>query len=145
VTMNRSHYSEKQTFPASIDHLHEILAWIIQAAQEKGFSDRDLYQIELASEEAIVNVIQHSYRDLAGDVSIEIQSFDHELHISISDCGRPFNPLVGNPKTPDTSLEQRPIGGLGILFIRKCMDSAAYQRKENQNILTLTKRKSTGI
>jgi len=47
----------------------------------------------------------------------------------------PFNPLAQKPKAPvNASLEERQMGGLGLLFIRKCLDEVSYQRKNNQNI-----------
>jgi anti-sigma regulatory factor (Ser/Thr protein kinase) len=61
----------------------------------------------------------------------------------LSNQGRPFNPLVRKQGT-DTSaaLEKRTPGGLGLLFIRKCMDDVSYQRHDRQNILMAGQKKS---
>jgi serine/threonine-protein kinase RsbW len=37
------------------------------------------------------------------------------------------------------SVEERPVGGLGIFLISQIMDEMDYTRKENLNILTLNK------
>ena len=65
---------------------------------------------------------------------------DSQLRIEIRDDGIPFDPLA-HPE-PDTSipLEEKPIGGLGILMARKSMDDISYERRDSENILTLTKR-----
>ncbi|MEI6377281.1 MAG: ATP-binding protein [bacterium] len=36
-------------------------------------------------------------------------------------------------------MEDRPIGGLGIHFIKKLTDTQSYERSDGRNILTLTK------
>lgn len=37
------------------------------------------------------------------------------------------------------SLEERPIGGLGIFLIRSIMNEISYQRLDNENRLTMKK------
>ena len=44
-------------FFASLDQLHEMLSFIREEATAMDFDTQRLYQIELASEEALVNVI----------------------------------------------------------------------------------------
>jgi serine phosphatase RsbU (regulator of sigma subunit)/anti-sigma regulatory factor (Ser/Thr protein kinase) len=59
--------------------------------------------------------------------------------LTVSDDGRPYDPLAHDD--PDTTLaaEDRPIGGLGILIVKKMADTVIYRRDANRNILTLTK------
>jgi anti-sigma regulatory factor (Ser/Thr protein kinase) len=42
---------------------------------------------------------------------------------------------------PDTtlSIEDRDIGGLGVHLVKNVMDDVSYQRRNNRNIVTLTK------
>ena len=105
-----------------------------------GFDTKRLYQIELASEEALVNVIHHSYADLGGVIEIGIKANPGRLEIRICDGGAPFNPLAKRTPQQHADLSERVTGGLGLLFIRKCMDEVSYERKSNRNILTLIKK-----
>ena len=52
----------------------------------------------------------------------------------------PYNPLAH--ADPDTSLaaDERPIGGLGILMVKKLADSVSYLRKYNRNFVTVLKK-----
>ena len=52
----------------------------------------------------------------------------------------PFNPL--EKEEPDISLsaEERQIGGLGILMVKKIMDTVTYEYKDKQNVVTMEKR-----
>ncbi|MBF8263733.1 MAG: rsbW [Parachlamydiales bacterium] len=130
---------KSRVFCAALDELHEMLQWIRSEAAQMGFGPSDLYRIELAAEEAIVNVIHHSYSKRGGEIGIGIQSQPHAMQIEITDSGQPFNPLEQKPKQAGATLEEREEGGLGIVFIEKCMDQISYERKNNRNVLTLTK------
>ena len=70
---------ETRTFSASLEQLHEMLYWIRDAAEKMGFGSSDLYKIELAAEEALVNVIHHSYRR-QGRWSYYFDQFDCRVH-----------------------------------------------------------------
>ncbi len=135
----------KKSFVATLDQLHEMVGWIRGIAEGVGFSSMDRYKVQLAAEEAIVNVIHYSYGDKGGEILIEIDPCVERLQIMITDWGVAFNPLVRRSKAHlHGSLEERTMGGLGILFIRKCLDEVSYQRKAEQNILTLIKKVAKG-
>lgn len=61
------------------------------------------------------------------------------VEIQFIDEGRPYNPL--NAAEPDVTLpvEQREVGGLGILMTKKSMDAVEYRFEDNKNILTIKK------
>jgi sigma-B regulation protein RsbU (phosphoserine phosphatase) len=40
----------------------------------------------------------------------------------------------------DTHVSQQKVGGLGIHLMRHYMDSLSYERKDGQNVLTMTKK-----
>ncbi len=72
------------------------------------------------------------------EIVIQIEIMHDRLIIKLSDDGIPFNPFdrIG----PDTTLsvEEREIGGLGVLLVTKMTHSHSYQRLRNRNIITLT-------
>jgi len=129
-------------FFASVEYLQEMLGFILSEAKKTGFQAASLNQLELASEEAIVNIIHHAYQDRGGEIEIALFSEPQKkIVIIISDGGIPFNPLTQMP-LPDLSgsLEEREIGGLGLLFMRKYLDEIAYERQGDWNVLTLVKK-----
>jgi anti-sigma regulatory factor (Ser/Thr protein kinase) len=66
---------------------------------------------------------------------------DHErLKLTLTDDGPPFDPF--SQAAPDTtlSIEDRPIGGLGIHLVRKLMDEISYERRDGHNVVVLVKR-----
>ncbi|MDE3045607.1 MAG: ATP-binding protein [Verrucomicrobiota bacterium] len=119
-----------------------MLRWIHEQLALHGLDEVNARKVELASEEALVNIIQHAYKNTEGEVDIEIKEGEgNRIEIEIRDSGPPFNPL--KQKTtfdPLASLEEREIGGLGILFIRQYMDDVRYRRDGSANVLTLVKK-----
>ena len=98
-------------------------------------------KLELASEEAIVNVIQHGLPEKKGEVEIALKWGAGQVEIVIRHSGPPFNPLKEAPKvTPHAPIEEREAGGLGIYLIRQIMDDLIYLREGDENVLIMIKR-----
>ena len=102
-----------------------------------------VFQIGLVVEELGINVVNYAYED--GDeheFSISVTSGDGSLTLEIVDGGRAFDPLEEAPE-PDleASLEDRPIGGLGVYLVRTIMDELSYRREDGRNRLTAIKRR----
>jgi anti-sigma regulatory factor (Ser/Thr protein kinase) len=123
-------------FTASLGQLHMILEWIRQQLKPMDFSPKVLHRIELASEEALVNTIQHAYQGRPEKVEIKVELFKTKAEISFIDHGAPFNPVNAKSIDQDLPLEEREIGGLGIHFIRRCVDEMHYSYTEQKNVLT---------
>ena len=94
--------------------------------------------INLALEEAVSNVMLYAYPGKSGQVLVECDKAD-QLVFTITDCGVPFDPTQQADPDITLSVEERAIGGLGIHLVRQLMDDIRYERKDNKNILTLTK------
>lgn len=99
--------------------------------------------LNLAIEEAMVNCVNYAYpKGTEGEVSLTISWDDvqHELKFVLVDAGAPFDPTA--VPEPDTTLsaEERPIGGLGILLVRKIMDTVSYRREGQKNVFTMCKK-----
>ena len=98
-------------------------------------------KLNLAVEEAVVNVMNYAYpQGTVGDINIEAKGDDNQLEFIISDTGTPFDPTAKAEVDTTLSAEERPIGGLGIHLVRQIMDGVTYERKDNKNILTLKKK-----
>ena len=95
-------------------------------------------QIAIAVEEIFINIAHYAYQPVIGKVFIRVTVGD-EIVIEFADRGVPYNPL--NQPEPDTtkSAEEREIGGLGILMVKKIMDKVSYRYEGGHNILTISK------
>ena len=96
---------------------------------------------ELAVEEVVANVINYSG---ATGITVRAKVENGQLALTIEDDGKPFDPTQGS--TTDLSLlpDQRPPGGLGLIFLHQMVDELAYQYTDGHNILTIIKRTTNG-
>jgi serine/threonine-protein kinase RsbW len=131
------------TFPASFDYLDEIREFVAQVAREGGFSDKEIYSLQLAADEAASNIIEHAYAgdpDAGFDVTCEM--YGDALTIIMRDFGKPFDPSTVKPPNLKVGLSERQIGGLGLYLMRKLMDDVTYiSNPKTGNLLTMIKRK----
>lgn len=103
-----------------------MLQFICKQAQAVGFEGSFASKIELAAEEALVNIIHYGYPEKKGNISIKCLPLDQGIRIQIQDKGIAFDP-TDHAKTITFNTEA--IGGHGILFILKCMDEVQYEEK----------------
>jgi serine/threonine-protein kinase RsbW len=142
IVGNKSHQMIKN-FSASLDKLYDMLHFVKEQASIAGFDSPSITKIELAMEEALVNIISYGYPELSGNIDISCSLPDDKnagIKIIIRDKGIPYNPLTNAKKfDPEDSSLSKTIGGYGVFFILKIMDEVTYTRENNSNILTLTK------
>ena len=118
-----------------------LAAFMDTISEENGMDMEMSMNINLAVEEAVVNVMNYAYPEgTVGEVKIHASVVDELLTITIADSGSPFDPT--EKENPDINLpaEERAIGGLGILLVRQFMDTVTYQHTDGKNILILVKK-----
>jgi len=96
--------------------------------------------VSVALDELLSNTIAYGFAGRGGgEVSIDVELRTDRLCVTLTDNGKPFNPLdMGAPDTA-LSVEERQIGGLGIHVARRMMDDVAYHRRADRNVVSLTK------
>jgi len=118
-----------------LERMSQILE---ELGQSHHLPSKALHVVNLALEEILTNVISYGYEDKnEHEIIVRLSLQDGELVAEVEDDGRPFNPL--ELPEPDTTspLEERPVGGLGIHFVRKLMDAVEYSRKDGKNLLVM--------
>ena len=99
------------------------------------------HNIKLAVEEVAVNIMDYAYvADVKGQLKVKAMANDKRLKFIFTDSGRPFDPTSVSRADTTLTVEDRPIGGLGILLVRNLMDSINYERIDGQNVLRIEKR-----
>lgn len=131
----------KITLDADFDNLDEIREFVGEAASQVGFSDKEIYSIQLAADEASSNIIEHAYAGIKnGVLEIECSAIEGGLLIVLKDQGKPFDPASVPEPNVNADLSERKIGGLGMYLMRKLMDEVTYESSEEENKLTMIKR-----
>ena len=140
--------SETTTYPAQFKSLDKVRACVGRVAKTCGFKPSDVYNVQLAVDEAFTNIIEHAYGGESQDeIDCSCQYKDGALTIILWDRGRSFNPSEVPEPDLDTELENRQIGGLGLYFIHQLMDEVEFtfvpatREKRGYNVLKMVKYK----
>lgn len=127
--------------PNDIETIPQLNEFIDIVAEEIGLDMSLTMSLNLALEEAVVNVMLYAYsKEMKGDVEIRVTADDKWLTFVIVDSGVEFDPTTKGDADTTLSAEERPIGGLGIFLVRQLMDIIEYTRENGKNILTLRKK-----
>ena len=96
--------------------------------------------VNLAVEEAVVNVMNYAYPEgTRATIQLEVFADEESVRFELRDDGRPFDP-TSEEVDVENNVKNKIIGGMGIHLIRHYMDHITYERKDGQNILTMTKK-----
>ena len=130
------------TVKTQLEELARITTAVEEFGEQEEWPPALVFHVNLALEELGMNIMNHGYDEGIHEFDITLISDDDAVTIEIVDDGRPFDPLH-DPKEPDVgaAIEDRPIGGLGVFFVREMMDEMRYRREEGKNHLTLVSRR----
>ena len=133
--------TRRLVLPNDIETIPQLNEFIDLVAEEVGLDMSLTMSLNLAMEEAVVNVMDYAYPDgQKGDVEIEVTADQEWMTFVITDTGIAFDPTTKEDADTTLSAEERPIGGLGIFLVRQLMDDINYKREGNKNVLTLRKK-----
>lgn len=121
-----------------INEVGLLAEWLETIGEKYDVPMPDVFQLNLALEEAVVNVMSYAYPEQTGmPVTLTMDSDSGQLTFRLTDNGIPFDPTA--TEDPDITLaaEDREIGGLGTFLVRSIMDEVNYERHDNSNILTM--------
>ena len=94
------------------------------------------HNVELAFEEIATNIVRHG--SASDDIEVTIAFGDDEIVLTFDDNGAPFDPRDNPDSAVPGSLDDAPLGGLGLVLVRKISTRLAYARTpERRNNLTV--------
>jgi serine/threonine-protein kinase RsbW len=141
---------ERLTVPGRYTEIRHICDFVADGAAQAGFGDDDIFQVQLACDEACTNIIEHTYEaEDAGKITISWEIGRQYFKIIIRDNGKRFDPgdipPAPVPRAPvqvdDEDDFDVKVGGLGVYFMRKLMDKVTFDYAEGSgNVLTMVKR-----
>lgn len=137
----------KRTFPAKRERITEILDFVRTVAHGFGLPEQWDMPLSLVVDETVVNICDYAYPHESADKTITIilkrfgtpcERIQAGLMLVITDHGVPFNPLEAPLPNVHLPLEERNTGGLGVLLIRQFASEIRYDRRDDQNELSIT-------
>ena len=137
--------TKSQKFSDNLDSLGPIREFLSDSAKLAGLDKSRTYKLCLAVDEIATNIINYGYLRSGienGIIDVTIQIENNQLIVTLEDAATPFNPFdrkMPNDEELKKPLEERPIGGLGILLAKENVDefNYKYQNGKNHNIFVM--------
>ncbi len=123
-----------------ISELNRLNSHLEQLAEDWNIPEKPLFQINLAVDELVTNIINYGYEGGQHKIILIFSLKDDAVTIQIQDQGKAFNPLTTPEPDISEPTEKRKIGGLGIHLTKTLMDSIEYERIDDSNIVMLIKK-----
>lgn len=129
------------TVAATLENLSVVQTFIEQELEQCNCSMKAIMQISVAVEEIYVNIAHYAYNPTVGEATVRCAVGGGPVHVTIQflDSGKPFDPLARPDADTSLTAEERGIGGLGILMVKRSMDQVDYAYESGKNILTIRK------
>lgn len=126
------------TLRATLQDIPRALAAVDALFAEHPGRATEQFNLSLAVDEVLANIVGHSEVDNAGREVVLSLSIDAKaVHCTIRDNGPGFDPTQLSDPDLTSDLADRAIGGLGWHFVRTAMSAVRYERAQGWNVLHL--------
>ena len=129
------------TVDATLENVGIVTAFVDELLEQYSCPMRAQCQIDVAIDELFSNVARYAYNPDTGpvSVSVEVEQSPLQVVITFADGGVPYDPTSHEDPDVTAGIEERAVGGLGILLVKNTMDEVIYEHKDGKNILRIRK------
>ena len=133
------------TIEATPENVDKAIEFVDEMLEKYGCGMKEQMAIDVAVDELFANIAHYAYNPETGYATVKVDVVEDPLSVEITfvDNGKPYDPLAKDDPDTTQSIEDREIGGMGILIVKKSMDAVDYEYKDGKNILTIKKTFST--
>ena len=122
------------------DQIDTVRKFFDDYSKENKLTEKTVHDIQMALDELLTNIVNYGYEDTdEHQIDIHFGVNDDAVKVEIVDDSKPYNILEKDNPDISLSMEDKPIGGLGIFLIKKLMSNVDYYTKEGKNHLVMTK------
>ena len=118
----------------TMETVPQVAAFVEEHLEAFEVSMKMTMKLMVVVDEVYSNIVLYSG---ASEAEIRLEKDADTLCMVFQDNGKPYNPLEAKEPDVTASVEDRPIGGLGIFMVRKLMDSVEYMYQDGKNVLIL--------
>lgn len=126
---------------AALSALAEKVEGILET---RNLPPKVVFAMQLAIDELVSNILNHSSKEFASSqIEVRLGFGEGGVEVEVESEGDCFNPFLAGEPALDQSLDDRPIGGLGVHLTRKTMDDCRFAYRNGRNIVTVQKKLSS--
>jgi anti-sigma regulatory factor (Ser/Thr protein kinase) len=130
----------KLTLAAELSSLAQFREFIKSLCSQAGVDEQSCYDLQIASDEACTNVINHGYAGMnPGSIILELKASPEFIVMTITDFGHPFEPVEAPQPDVEAMMLEKKASGFGLYLIYQTMDRVDYRTTAFGNHLILTK------
>ena len=130
--------TESLELPAVLESVPKFSAFAEERLVGIGCPKAAKADLLVALDEITNNVAQYSGSERM-TVAVELARNPSVVRFTVTDGGKPWNPLEHLDPDITLSADEREIGGLGILMVKKLMDDVSYAHERGRNVLRFRK------
>ncbi|OAI41783.1 hypothetical protein AYO41_01485 [Verrucomicrobia bacterium SCGC AG-212-E04] len=123
----------------TIREIAVVIERAVEFLTKHGASRHVLFVSELALEELLTNIVKYGYQDKAPHaIAVDLEAHGDEVQVCLTDDGSPFNPWDDAPEpVRGRPANARPLGGQGIMLVKKFANAFEYERRGKKNVVTV--------
>jgi serine/threonine-protein kinase RsbW len=128
-----------RTFPARRDALPQVDAFLGEVCAAAGLGREPCLRLTLLVEELFTNTVVHGHgADSEAPVRLECDVSPGRIALTYEDTGPAHDPFA-QVIAPDAeaSVEERLVGGLGVLLVKALAQQVEYRRADDRNLISL--------
>jgi len=128
-----------KVFPARMSALPELASFIAEAGSAAGVSPDLRFKLTLLVEELFSNTVVHGHRRESDEpVRVGLDVEPGRIALCYEDTAPPHNPFASvQPPDETADVEERPVGGLGVLLVTTLARDIEYRHAEGRNRIRL--------
>ena len=129
------------TVEATIENIETVTDFVNAALEELDCPPKAQIQLDIAIDELFSNIAKFAYAPETGSATVRVEEADDPRSVILTfiDQGTPYDPLASRDPDITLSAEEREIGGLGILVVKRTMDDMRYEYRDGKNVLRVRK------
>lgn len=130
---------EQLIIESELSEIDKVRKFLHKNLLDSNLSEEEYFTIELSLLEICTNIVRYAYPDKKDKIFLKTWKENKCFFLEIRDNGIPFDPRKAKKPDINEILKTERVGGFGVLISRKFMDGFDYKRKQNQNILIISK------
>jgi serine/threonine-protein kinase RsbW len=130
-------------FPARLDSLPSVVAFLEETCRAAGLIHDVCLRLTLLVEELFTNTVLHGHGgDSDALVSLSVEVGAGEIALTYTDSAPLRDPFATLPRPDESaSVEERPVGGLGLSLIAGIVERLEYSHVAGRNRVYLVVRR----